>query len=86
MLHKFNKLSLTNKLTNNSILSAKSDNLSRQYALLSYLCLVNYGPKLKTKEYISGRMADIMSDLYKCYSIHWIKNRLNDKLNDKLKF
>lgn len=82
IIHKFYKLSLTNKLTNNK-LSAKSDNLSRQYALLSYLCLVNYGPKLKTKEYISGRMADIMSDLYKCYSIHWIKNKLNGKLNDK---
>jgi acyl-CoA dehydrogenase len=74
-----------NKLTNNNNLITKSDNLSRQYALLSYLCLVNYGPKLKTKEYISGRMADIMSDLYKCYSIHWINNRLNDKLNDKSK-
>ncbi len=71
--------------TNNNNLIAKSDNLSRQYALLSYLCLVNYGPKLKTKEYISGRMADIMGDLYKCYSIHWIKNKLNDKLNDKSK-
>jgi len=70
------------KLGNNKLIS-KSDNLSRQYALLSYLCLVNYGPKLKTKEYISGRMADIMSDLYKCYSIHWIKYRLNDKSNDK---
>jgi acyl-CoA dehydrogenase len=69
------------KTNNNNDLIAKSDNLSRQYALLSYLCLVNYGPKLKTKEYISGRMADIMSDLYKCYSIHWIKNKLNCDLD-----
>lgn len=79
MVHKLSKLTLTNNLI------LKSDNLSRQYALLSYMCLINYGPKLKTKEYISGRMADIMSDLYKCYSIHWIKNKLNDKLNDKSK-
>jgi acyl-CoA dehydrogenase len=68
MLNKFT-------LTNNNLL-IKSDNLSRQYALLSYLCLINYGPKLKTKEYISGRMADIMSDLYKCYSIIWLNNKL----------
>jgi len=72
--YRFNKLTLTN---NNLLL--KSDNLCRQYSLLSYLCLVNYGPKLKTKEYISGRMADILSDLYKCYSIEWIENNLLDK-------
>jgi len=72
--YRFNKLTLTN---NNLLL--KSDNLCRQYAILSYLCLVNYGPKLKTKEYISGRMADILSDLYKCYSIEWIENNLVDK-------
>ena len=60
---------------------SKTDRLSRQYAILSYMCLLNYGGKLKTKEYISGRMADIMSDLYKCYSIHWIKNKLNCDLS-----
>ena len=72
---------MVNKYKNNNHL-IKSDNLSRQYALLSYLCLINYGPKLKTKEYISGRMADIMSDLYKCYSIIWLNNQLNNQLNE----
>ena len=51
---------------------SKTDRLSRQYAILSYMCLLNYGSKLKTKEYISGRMADILSDLYKSYSILWL--------------
>jgi acyl-CoA dehydrogenase len=80
ILHKINKLNKFT-LTNNNLLT-KSDNLSRQYALLSYLCLINYGPKLKTKEYISGRMADIMSDLYKCYSIIWMNNKLYDNKSD----
>ena len=38
--------------------------------------MINYGPKLKTKEYISGRMSDILSDLYKCYSIYWLNRRI----------
>ena len=60
----------------------KTDNLSRQYALLSYLCMMNYGPTLKTKEYISGRMADILSDLYKCYSIFWLNDKLKDNVSE----
>jgi acyl-CoA dehydrogenase len=71
---------IKSNIIGNSDLINKTDNLSRQYALLSYLCMINYGPKLKTKEYISGRMADILSDLYKCYSIFW----LNDKLKDQV--
>jgi acyl-CoA dehydrogenase len=63
----------------------KTDDLSRKYALLSYLCLLNYGPKLKTKEYVSGRMADILSDLYKSYSVMWLCNNLeeNKKVDGK---
>ena len=61
----------------------KTDNASRQYALLSYLCMINYGPKLKTKEYISGRMADILSDLYKCYSIQWLNANIKNTIPEK---
>jgi hypothetical protein len=60
----------------------QTDNLSRQYALLSYLCLINYGPKLKTKEYISGRMSDILSDLYKCYSIYWLNQHIRYRMSE----
>ena len=72
-------------LKNNLIKSGgltQTDNLSRQYALLSYLCLINYGPKLKTKEYITGRMSDILSDLYKCYSIYWLNQRIRYKMSE----
>jgi len=68
---------MISKLKNNSQL-IRTDNLCKQYVLLSYLCLVNYGPKLKTKEYVSGRMADILSDLYKCYSIFWLNSHLKN--------
>jgi acyl-CoA dehydrogenase len=59
----------------------KTDDLSRKYALLSYLCLLNYGPKLKTKEYISGRMADVLSDLYKSYSVMWLCYNLQSRVD-----
>ena len=67
--------------TNNNKLD--TDNLSRQYAILSYICLLNYGTKLKTKEYISGRMADILGDLYKSYSIMWLCKQLEEKVDKK---
>jgi hypothetical protein len=51
--------------------------------LLSYLCLLNYGPKLKIKEYVSGRMADILSDLYKSYSVMWLCKHLEGRVEDK---
>lgn len=70
-----------NKLTNNNL--SNTDYLSRQYAVISYMCLFNYGAKLKTKEYISGRMADILSDLYKSYSIMWLCLHLKGKINEK---
>lgn len=81
----YSKIMINKFRFENYNLILKSDNLCRQYALLSYLCLVNYGPKLKTKEYISGRMADILSDLYKCYSIYWFNQKFNnnkDMIND----
>jgi len=58
--------------------ASRTDRLSRQYAILSYMCLLNYGGKLKTKEYISGRMADILCDLYKSYSILWLCTHLRN--------
>jgi acyl-CoA dehydrogenase len=72
-----------NLFPKNTDLIKKTDNLTRQYAILSYLCLANYGPKLKTKEYISGRMADILSDLYKCYSVFWLNDKLSEDVNKK---
>jgi len=65
---------------------SRTDRLSRQYAILSYMCLLNYGSKLKTKEYISGRMADILSDLYKSYSILWLCVHLknNKKVDEEI--
>jgi acyl-CoA dehydrogenase len=67
-------------ITNNNN-TTRTDNLSRKYALLSYLCLLDYGPKLKTKEYVSGRMADILSDLYKSYSIMWLCKKLEEDID-----
>ena len=75
----YGKTLKTNLIKSNDLI--KTDNLSRQYALLSYLCMINYGPKLKTKEYISGRMSDILSDLYKCYSIYWLNRRIQYRVS-----
>ena len=64
--------------------TTRTDDLSRKYALLSYLCLLNYGPKLKTKEYVSGRMADVLSDLYKSYSVMWLCKHLEENVERKV--
>lgn len=66
----------------------KSINKKLEILTIKFSLLANFvallGGKIKSNQMISGQMADILSNLYLCYSILWYHNTENKKKYDLL--
>uniref|UniRef100_A0A6C0D9M4 Acyl-coenzyme A dehydrogenase n=1 Tax=viral metagenome TaxID=1070528 RepID=A0A6C0D9M4_9ZZZZ len=90
----FNKLFLDilknyNCLANPFLFINKNPQKRLEIATLKFSLLSNFiallGGKIKSKQMISGNMADILSNLYLGYSLIWYHHHFKDNLNDIIK-
>jgi len=76
-------------LTNPFMFINKNPQKRLEIATLKFSLLTNFiallGGKIKSKQMISGNMADILSNLYLGYSLIWYHHHFKDNSNDLLK-
>lgn len=54
------------------------------FAYLADLGILSYQAKIKTKEYISGKYGDILSELYIAHAVLWYISQLDKKSDEEL--
>ena len=81
-----NYLSVLNPISqvmNNSNLCSRLDRTTLKFSILSnFIALL--GGKIKSKQMLSGNMADILSNIYLCYSLVWYHHHYQDQSNSLL--
>lgn len=81
-----NYLSVLNPISqvmNNSNIRSRLDSSTLKFSILSnFIALL--GGKIKSKQMLSGNMADILSNIYLCYSLVWYHHHYQDQSNSLL--